>query len=359
MLPQSTARSRRSSADGGSTVLIRNVVRLLVLVVSAAAGGAAARVLGAPVAAGVAVGALAGGVAALLEVLAASLPIERLFWGVAGGLTGLGAGLVLGLVAALLMERAHAAVVGLAAALGAYVGAAVALGRLADLSAISGRLFPVAGRLRGLDKILDTSAIIDGRLADVCGAGFLDGTLVVPGFVLRELRRIADSPDVLKRNRGKRGFEVLGRLQRMPGLRVEIAEVDFAGVAEVDEKLLELARTRGGKVVTNDYNLNKLAELSGVAVLNVNELANAVKPMVIPGEAMTVQVLREGKEPGQGVAYLDDGTMVVIEQGKRSIGQALEVVVTSVLQTPAGRMIFTRTRDDAPSAAVARERGDA
>jgi uncharacterized protein YacL len=329
-------------------------------VVSAAAGGAAARVLGAPVAAGVAVGALAGGVAVLLEVLAASLPIERLFWGVAGGLTGLGAGLVLGLVAALLMERGHAAVVvGLAAALGVYVGAAVALGRLAELSAISARLFPVAGRVRGLDKILDTSAIIDGRLADVCGTGFLDGTLVVPGFVLRELRRIADSPDVLKRNRGKRGFEVLGRLQRMPGVRVEIAEVDFAGVEEVDEKLLELARTRGGKVVTNDYNLNKLAELSGVAVLNVNELANAVKSMVIPGEAMTVQVLREGKEPGQGVAYLDDGTMVVIEQGKRSIGQALEVVVTSVLQTPAGRMIFTRTRDDAPSAAAARERGDA
>jgi uncharacterized protein YacL len=337
----------------------RTVARVLVIVVSAAAGGAVARTLEAPGAAGGAIGALAGVVAILLEALAASLPIERLFWGVVGGLTGVGTGLVLGVVAGALMERGQAAVVALAVGLGAYIGAAVALGRLADLSAISAWLFPAAGRGRGLDKILDTSAIIDGRIADVCGRGFLDGTLVVPGFVLRELQRVADSSDALKRNRGKRGFEVLGRLQRMPGVRVEIAEVEFPDVEEVDRKLLELARTRGGKVVTNDYSLNKLAELAGVAVLNVNELANAVKPAVLPGEAMTVQVLREGKEPGQGVAYLDDGTMVVIEQAKRSIGQAVDVVVTSVLQTPAGRMIFTRTRDDAPSAVAAPERADA
>jgi uncharacterized protein YacL len=337
----------------------RTVARVFVIVVSAAAGGAVARTLEAPGAAGGAIGALAGVVAILLEALAASLPIERLFWGVVGGLTGVGTGLVLGVVAGALMERGQAAVVALAVVLGAYIGAAVALGRLADLSAISAWLFPAAGRGRGLDKILDTSAIIDGRIADVCGRGFLDGTLVVPGFVLRELQRVADSSDALKRNRGKRGFEVLGRLQRMPGVRVEIAEVEFPDVEEVDRKLLELARTRGGKVVTNDYSLNKLAELAGVAVLNVNELANAVKPAVLPGEAMTVQVLREGKEPGQGVAYLDDGTMVVIEQAKRSIGQAVDVVVTSVLQTPAGRMIFTRTRDDAPSAVAAPERADA
>src|SRR2546426_684230 len=315
--------------------MIRTVVRLVVLVVSAAAGGATAHALEAPVAAGGVAGALAGGAAVLLEIAAASLPIERLVWGVAGGLAGLGVGLVLGLVAAALVAQGQAAVVALALALGAYVGAAVALGRLADLSAISARLFPATRGGRGLDKILDTSAIIDGRIADVCGTGFLDGPLVVPGFV------------------------VLGRLQRIPGLTVEIAEVDIAGVDDVDRKLLELARRRGGRIVTNDYNLNKLAELAGVAVLNVNELANAMKPVMLPGEAMTVQVLREGKESGQGVGYLDDGTMVVIEQGRRYIGQALDVVVTSVLQTPAGRMIFTRPRDDAPSAVTAPERADA
>jgi uncharacterized protein YacL len=336
---------------------IRNVVRLAVLVVSAAAGGVAAGPLEAPVAAGGAVGALAGVAAVVLEALAASVSIERLFWGVAGGLAGVATGLVLGLVGSALMERGQAAVVALSVALGAYVGAAVALGRLADLSAISARIFPAAGRTRGLDTLVDTSAIIDGRIADVCATGFLDATLVVPGFVLRELQRLADSPDALRRNRGKRGFEVLARLQRTSGLRVELAEVDVAGVEEADRKLLALARTRGGRVVTNDYNLNKLAEAAGVAVLNVNELANAVKPVVLPGEAMTVQVLREGKEPGQGVAYLDDGTMVVVEQGKRCIGQALDVVVTSVLQTPAGRMIFTRPRDDAPSAAQDRAGG--
>src|SRR3989475_2212691 len=219
-------------------------------------------------------------------------------------------------------------------------------------------LFPYTTLFRS-DKLLDASAIIDGRIAAVCGTGFLDGPLVVPGFVLRELQRIADSSDALKRSRGRRGFEVLGRLQRIPGLTVEIAEVDIAGVEDVDLKLLELARRRGGRIVTNDYNLNKLAELAGVAVLNVNELANAVKPVMLPGEAMTVQVLREGKESGQGVGYLDDGTMVVIEQGRRYIGHALDVVVTSVLQTPAGRMIFTRPRDDAPSAVTAPERADA
>src|SRR5213083_3130776 len=332
--------------------MIRTVVRLVVLVVSAAAGGATAHALEAPVAAGGVAGALAGGAAVLLEIVAASLPIERLVWGVAGGLAGLGVGLVLGLVAA--------ALVALALALGAYVGAAVALGRLSDLSAISARFFPATRGGRGLDKILDTSAIIDGRIADVCGTGFLDGPLVVPGFVLRELQRIADSSDAPQRSRGRRGFEVLGRLQRIPGLTVEIAEVDIAGVEDVDRKLLELARRRGGRIVTNDYNLNKLAELAGVAVLNVNELANAVKPVMLPGEAMTVQVLREGKEPGQGVGYLDDGTMVVIEQGRRHIGRALDVVVTSVLQTPAGRMIFTRARDEAaPAAVAAPERADA
>jgi uncharacterized protein YacL len=160
--------------------------------------------------------------------------------------------------------------------------------------------------------------------------------------VLRELQQIADSSDGLKRNRGKRGFDVLQRLQRLPGVTVLIDERDFREVHEVDQKLIELARAVRGKVVTNDYNLNKVAELSGVAVLNVNELANALKPVALPGETMHLHVLREGKEAGQGVAYLDDGTMVVVDHGRKLIGQDVDVTVTSVLQTPAGRMIFAR-----------------
>jgi uncharacterized protein YacL len=193
-------------------------------------------------------------------------------------------------------------------------------------------------------KLLDTSAIIDGRIADVVTTGFLAGPLVVPRFVLRELQRLADGGDPLRRNRGKRGFEVLKRLQDLQS--VNILEADVAGVADVDTKLVELARERGARVVTTDYNLNRMAELSGVHVLNVNDLANALKPVVLPGESLRVQVLREGKEPGQGVGFLDDGTMVVIEQGRRLLGQEVPVVVTSALQTSAGRMVFARPRAD-------------
>ena len=218
------------------------------------------------------------------------------------------------------------------------------------LTGLNAALFPRGTTGRTI-KLVDTSAIIDGRIADLAATGFVDGPLVVPQFVLRELQQIADSTDPRKRTRGKRGFEVVQRLQRLPGALIEIDEVDVPGVTEVDRKLLEIAKVRSAKVITTDYNLNKLAELSGVAVLNVNELANALKPAVVAGEAMHVHVLREGKESGQGIAYLDDGTMVVIDQGKRWIGQSVEVVVTSVLQTPAGRIIFTRLRDDEPGRA--------
>ena len=328
--------------------MTRNVVRLVVLCVSVAIGASAARALGVSAAVGAAAGAVAVVVAILLEIRAAALPLERLVWGTAGGLLGLGAGLVVGAAAAgLVPAGAGAATRAVAVLLGAYLGAATALARLGDLDVIPGRL--AGGRPRGLDKILDTSAIIDGRIADVCETGFVDGRLVVPRFVLAELGRVADTPDGVRRGRGRRGFEVLQRLQRLPKVSVEIDERAVAGT-EVDQQLIELARARGGKLVTTDYNLNRLAELHGVPVLNVNELANALKPVVVPGEAMTVQVLREGKEPGQGVGYLDDGTMVVIEQGRRSIGRPLEVVVTSVLQTPAGRMIFARSREEAPVA---------
>jgi uncharacterized protein YacL len=194
-------------------------------------------------------------------------------------------------------------------------------------------------------KILDTSVIIDGRIADICETGFLDGTLVVPQFVLRELQQVADSSDSLKRNRGRRGLDILQRIQKMSNAQVQIVETDFPEIREVDLKLIELARRMSGKIVTNDFNLNKVSQLRGVAVLNINELANSLKPVVLPGEVLRVFILKEGKEAGQGVAYLDDGTMVVVDQGKRALGKTIEVTVTSVLQTTAGKMIFCRWAD--------------
>jgi uncharacterized protein YacL len=191
-------------------------------------------------------------------------------------------------------------------------------------------------------KILDTSVIIDGRIADICEAGFLDGTLVIPQFVLKELQLVADSADALKRNRGRRGLDILQKIQKMSNIDVTISDADFPGVRDVDLKLIELARTLHGKIVTNDFNLNKVAQLRGIQVLNINELANALKPVVLPGEFMKVFILKEGKEYNQGVAYLDDGTMVVVDNARRMISRNIDIVVTSVLQTTAGKMIFGR-----------------
>ncbi len=193
-------------------------------------------------------------------------------------------------------------------------------------------------------KILDTSAIIDGRIVDICKTKFLEGIIIVSGFVLEELRHIADSPDQLKRNRGRRGLDILNKIQKEMDIPVEILETDYDDISEVDSKLVRLAKEINGKIITNDFNLNKVCELQGITVLNINELANSVKPIVLPGEEMTAQVIKDGKEPGQGVAYLDDGTMVVVEGGKRYIGETIEVLVTSVLQTAAGRMIFARPK---------------
>ena len=193
-------------------------------------------------------------------------------------------------------------------------------------------------------KLLDTSAIIDGRIADVIDSGFIEGTLLIPVFVLEELQRIADSADALKRVRGRRGLDILQKIRSEARLPVEIDSRDFDDIAEVDSKLVRLGQLVGGKIVTNDYNLNKVAELQGVSVLNVNELANAVKPVVVPGESMHVTVVKDGKEQGQGVAYLDDGTMIVIEGGHRHLNQDIDVEVTSALQTAAGRMIFAKPR---------------
>lgn len=191
-------------------------------------------------------------------------------------------------------------------------------------------------------KLLDTSVIIDGRIADICGTGFLDGKLLIPVFVLEELQHIADSADALKRVRGRRGLDILQKIRTESGLQVEIINQDFEDITEVDSKLIRLGQQLGGKIVTNDYNLNKVSELQGVPVLNINDLSNAVKPVVIPGENMHVTVVKEGKEQGQGIAYLDDGTMIVIENGRYYLNKAIEVEVTSALQTSAGRMIFAK-----------------
>lgn len=192
-------------------------------------------------------------------------------------------------------------------------------------------------------KILDTSVIIDGRIADICKTGFIEGTLVIPEFVLEELQHIADSSDLLKRNRGRRGLDILNKIQKELDVKVLIYEGDMEE-GEVDSKLVKLAKALHGKVVTNDFNLNKVCELQGVSVLNINDLANAVKPVVLPGEEIVVQVIKDGKEHGQGVAYLDDGTMIVVEGGRDYIGTTMEVLVTSVLQTSAGRMIFAKPK---------------
>ena len=191
-------------------------------------------------------------------------------------------------------------------------------------------------------RILDTSVIIDGRILEICHTGFVDGILLIPRFVLNELQHIADSTDELRREKGRRGFDILHALQNDPGIETEITEDDFLDVPEVDAKLVRLARKRSAQILTNDFNLNKVAELQGVTVLNINELANSVRPNFIAGEQVEIRITREGKEPNQGVGYLDDGTMVVVEGARDFIGKTGEAVVTQTLQTSAGRMIFTR-----------------
>jgi len=230
-----------------------------------------------------------------------------------------------------------------------YLGARLATKNMADLSRLPDMFRRTGSKSTGSKdqggakpKILDTSVIIDGRIADICKTGFVEGPIIIPEFVLEELRHIADSSDSLKRNRGRRGLDILKVIQKEINIEVKIVSTNFEDVSEVDIKLLKLAKLINGFVVTNDYNLNKVAELQDVRVLNINELANAIKPVVLPGEEMVVHVIKEGKESNQGIAYLDDGTMIVVEGGKRHINETLEVLVTSVLQTAAGRMIFVK-----------------
>ncbi|MGQ9531559.1 MAG: PIN/TRAM domain-containing protein [Desulfotomaculales bacterium] len=277
-------------------------------------------------------------------------PVQDLLFAALGLIIGLLVANLLGSVFAFLGLPGKLIWVGTTLLLG-YLGLSLGLKKKEELLAVFSSLprikeRGVKGEGRSQYKILDTSVIIDGRIADLCASGFIEGTLLVPSFVLEELRHIADSPDLLRRNRGRRGLEILNKMRKDPEVRIQVYDQvrGLEDAAEVDTKLVRLAQRLQAKIVTNDYNLNKVAELHGVKVLNVNELANAVKPVVLPGEEMVVQVVKDGKEIGQGVAYLDDGTMVVIDGGKKHIGQTINVLVTSVLQTAAGRMIFARPK---------------
>jgi uncharacterized protein YacL len=228
-----------------------------------------------------------------------------------------------------------------------YIGLCIGLKKGEEIHVSGWKLFSKNVPQSEKSKILDTSVIIDGRIADITETGFVEGTLIIPQFVLNELQHIADSSDSIKRTRGKRGLEVLHHIQKQAIVDVRIVDKDYPAIKEVDSKLIELAKELHGTIVTNDSNLNKVAELQGIQVLNINELANSIKPVVLPGEEINVKILKEGKETGQGVAYLDDGTMIVVDNGRRHMGKTIDVVVTSVLQTPAGRMIFARLKEEA------------
>ena len=292
----------------------------------------------------------------LFEIRLEQISLKRLI--------GAAAGSVLGIVGAFLMSlvlsKADAppflqvALLLLMTYVGLIVGANK--GDMLNLAALGG-IFGGEKSSKKSHKILDTSVIIDGRIADIAETGFLDGVLVIPQFVLRELQLVADSADSMKRNRGRRGLDILQRVQKMAHLHVQIVEEDFPQVREVDMKLIELAKVYDCKVITNDFNLNKVAQLHGVEVLNINELANSLKPIVLPGEAMRVFILKEGKEYNQGVAYLDDGTMVVVDNAKKMISKTVDISVTSVLQTTAGKMIFGKF-DERMHPAQAPERHD-
>ncbi|MGE0456077.1 MAG: PIN/TRAM domain-containing protein [Vicinamibacteria bacterium] len=303
--------------------------------------------------AGLALGLILGLGMITLEARMRSVPGPHMVGALVGGVTGLfGARFLWGALAGLDVMGEHFVHALLVIFLG-YMGVVIggSKGEWFEPARIIAA-FKDSSRLHQY-KVLDTSVIIDGRIVDICETGFIEGVLVAPQFVLRELQQVADSSDSLKRNRGRRGLDILQKIQKMSNVHVQIVETDFPEIHEVDLKLIELARRMDGKIVTNDFNLNKVAQLRGVQVLNINELANSLKPVVLPGETMRVFVLKEGKEAGQGVGYLDDGTMVVVDQGKRALGRTIEVSVTSVLQTTAGKMIFCRW----PEALVGEETG--
>lgn len=298
---------------------------------------------------GAGIGAGLGGSLVLCEKRLHRLSVPDLF----GSAVGFSLGVVLAGVIALtgiqvLPEGSATAVISTALLfvalpyLGTMIGSHVGSQGIRGMASVQG---PQRARTNS-EKLLDTSVIIDGRIADLCETGFIEGCLLIPHFILQELQHISDSSDSLKRARGRRGLDILNHIQKIVDVEVKIIDDDFPQIKEVDAKLVELAKKLDAKILTNDLNLNKVAGIQGVKVLNINELCNALKPVVLPGETIRVFVLKEGKEAGQGVAYLDDGTMVVVDNAKRCIGKNLDVVVTSVLQTSAGRMIFTRLKEE-------------
>ncbi len=332
-------------------------LRASVVAASAAVFAAAApSALSMPAA--LAIGVIVGILIVLVEIRLRRVALKRLLGAAVGLIVSVA---VAALVSAGLGSGAGSGILGLLSLgfllLAAYVGISVgsAKGDLINLNAID--LFRSEEEPTDVQKLLDTSVIIDGRITDIAATGFLEGPLVVPQFVLWELQLVADSSDGIKRNRGRRGLDILQKLQKSSMIDIRILENDYPHLKEVDQKLIELAKEIGAKIITNDYNLNKLARLHDVPVLNINELANAVKPVVLPGETMQVLILKEGKEHNQGVAYLDDGTMVVVDNARRQISKTIEITVTSVLQTTAGKMIFGRHDDsDEEPAPVERKR---
>ncbi len=333
---------------------IDHIVHLFFILISTFVGYSVASEFRENIAYGGAVGGFVFGVALIFFSLSLKKKnIKRITWGAIGFVAGLFAGTLINTVISPFFGVSPVtsfAWKGLSLLFFSYAGTVLLLRVEEDPRLFSPR--PAEKQLTtpgtaGSLKILDTSVIIDGRIGDLCETGFLEGAFITPQFILQELQHIADSSDSMKRARGRRGLDVLHRLQQMPDIEIRIVDTDFPSIREVDSKIVALGKAINAKVITNDLNLNKVAELQGVRVLNINQLCNALKPVVLPGELMRVFVLKEGKELGQGIAYLDDGTMIVIDDARKFIGKTIEITVTSVLQTPAGRMIFSRFREEA------------
>src|ERR1700685_462034 len=344
-LPKQTSPSSRTTGhDHVGTFWDMLGIRIVFMAVCIAAGFHFRPFSVTPVS-GAATGFLFGVAVILFELRLRHARLRRLICAARGSMLGLlGAYLTSLILTHTIMPESTRSFFSLAAFLVmAYIGLILGAnkGDMLNLQALGG-LFGSERSLKHSFKGLETSGIIDGRVADIADAQFLDGTVIIPQFVLHELQLVADSADPLKRQRGRRGLEVLQRIQKIPNLDVQIAEDDFSNIADVDLKLIELAKRYDAKIITNDFNLNKVATLQGIEILNVNQLANALKPVVLPGETMRVFILREGKEYNQGVAYLDDGTMVVVDGARKMINKTIDITVTSVHQTTAGKMIFGR-----------------
>lgn len=297
------------------------------------------------------VGALAGFIFALLalsiEKIIKKAPLKVIFGGTFGLFLGLVIAQLLGYAFSGLQNSAvRISISVILSCVFGYMGLVLGGKKVEEFRWPGWGFFAKGSQKKDGGKILDTSVIIDGRVADICETDFLEGPLVIPQFILQELQHIADSADSLKRARGRRGLDILNRMQKGDTVEVKVVDDDYPDIKEVDAKLIALGREMNAKIVTNDFNLNKVAQLQGVPVLNINQLANALKPMVLPGEVLHLQIMREGKEQGQGVAYLDDGTMVVVENASRHLGEEVEASVTSILQTTAGRMIFTTLKEE-------------